>query len=158
MLDVESVSIMGKAGILEGGKGDIMIPSAHIFEGTADNYPFDNELSKLDFNDDDLAVYEGAMVTVLGTSLQNKDILKFFYNSTWHVIGLEMEGAHYQKALQSASKVRKSINQNVKVRYAYYASDNPLETGSTLASGGLGTSGVKPTYVITRKILQQIFK
>src|SRR5690554_7600430 len=39
-LNVESISIMGKAGILEGGKGDIMIPSAHIFEGTADNYPF----------------------------------------------------------------------------------------------------------------------
>ena len=158
LLDVESVSIMGKAGILEGGKGDVMIPSAHIFEGTADNYPFENELSKSDFENDDLAVYEGAMVTVLGTSLQNKDILKFFYNSTWNVIGLEMEGAHYQKAIQSASKVRKSINQNVKVRYAYYASDNPLESGSTLASGGLGTSGVKPTYVITRKILQQIFK
>jgi hypothetical protein len=28
---------MGKAGILEGGKGDIMI-NAHINEGTADNY------------------------------------------------------------------------------------------------------------------------
>ena len=47
-LDVKSISIMGKAGILEGGKGDIMIPSAHIFEGTADNYPFKNELSKED--------------------------------------------------------------------------------------------------------------
>jgi len=43
------------------------------------------------------------------------------------------------------------------VRYAYYASDNPLETGGTLASGGLGTSGVRPTYLITRKILEQIF-
>src|SRR5690606_17563408 len=32
-LNVDSVSIMGKAGILEGGKGDLMIPSAHIFEG-----------------------------------------------------------------------------------------------------------------------------
>jgi hypothetical protein len=31
---------MGKAGILEGGKGDIMIPNAHINEGTADNYFF----------------------------------------------------------------------------------------------------------------------
>ena len=41
---------MGKAGILEGGKGDIMIPSAHIFEGTADNYPLENELSKEDFD------------------------------------------------------------------------------------------------------------
>ena len=156
-LNVESVSIMGKAGILEGGKGDIMIPSAHIFEGTADNYPFKNELCKSDLEGQGVDVYEGSMITVLGTSLQNKEILKFFHNSTWNVIGLEMEGAHYQKAIQAASKVRVSINPNVKVRYAYYASDNPLETGSTLASGGLGTSGVKPTYLITRKILQQIF-
>ncbi|OBX23968.1 hypothetical protein LX77_01907 [Gelidibacter algens] len=156
-LNVDSISIMGKAGILEGGKGDIMIPSAHIFEGTADNYPLENELSKGDFEGHGINVYEGSMITVLGTSLQNKEILKFFYNSTWNVIGLEMEGAHYQKAIQAASKVRGSINPKVKVRYAYYASDNPLETGSTLASGGLGTSGVKPTYLITRKILHQIF-
>ena len=156
-LNIESVSIMGKAGILEGGKGDIMIPSAHIFEGTADNYPFKNELNKATLFGNGIDVYEGAMVTVLGTSLQNKEILKFFHDSTWNVIGLEMEGAHYQKAIQAASKVRKSINPEVKVRYAYYASDNPLETGSTLASGGLGTSGVKPTYLITRAILEQIF-
>lgn len=155
-INVKSVSIMGKAGILEGGKGDIMIPSAHIFEGTADNYPFKNELKKHHFEGSGIDVYEGSMVTVLGTSLQNKDILKFFKKSTWDVIGLEMEGAHYQKAIQASSKIRGSISSNVKVRYAYYASDNPLETGSTLASGGLGTSGVKPTYVITEKILKQI--
>jgi len=156
-LNVGSISIMGKAGILEGGKGDIMIPTAHIFEGTADNYPFHNELSKKDLEGQGVDVYEGAMITVLGTSLQNKDILKFFHNSTWSVIGLEMEGAHYQKAIQAASKVRGSISPDVKVRYAYYASDNPLETGSTLASGGLGTTGVRPTYIITRKILEQVF-
>ncbi len=156
-LNVESISIMGKAGILQGGKGDVMIPSAHVFEGTADNYPFKNELCKADLLDCGVDVYEGAMVTVLGTSLQNKEILKFFKNSTWNVIGLEMEGAHYQKAIQAASRVRGNINKDVKVRYAYYASDNPLETGSTLASGGLGTSGVRPTYVITNKILEQIF-
>uniref|UniRef100_UPI004049037A DUF6909 family protein n=1 Tax=Flavobacterium sp. TaxID=239 RepID=UPI004049037A len=156
-MDVKSVSIMGKAGILEGGKGDIMIPTAHINEGTADNYPFENELTKEMFADCGIPVFSGPMVTVLGTSLQNKDLLKFFYESTWGVIGLEMEGAHYQKAIQSASKIRKSIPPNVKVRYAYYASDNPLETGSTLASGGLGTTGVKPTYLITIKILEQIF-
>tara|TARA_R110002050_G_scaffold178088_2_gene311319 strand:+ start:2493 stop:4178 length:1686 start_codon:yes stop_codon:yes gene_type:complete len=156
-LNVASITIMGKAGILEGGKGDIMIPDAHIFEGTADNYPFENELSKEDFEGNGLKVVQGAMVTVLGTSLQNRDILKFFHESTWNVIGLEMEGVHYQKAIQSASKIRKSIREDVKVRYAYYASDNPLETGSTLASGGLGTTGVKPTYLITDKILTQIF-
>ena len=156
-LNVESVSIMGKAGILEGGKGDIMIPNAHINEGTADNYPFENELTKEMFEGKGIPVFAGPMVTVLGTSLQNRDLLKFFHESTWEAIGLEMEGAYYQKAIQSASKIRKSINPNVKVRYAYYASDNPLETGSTLASGGLGTTGVKPTYLITIKILEQIF-
>ncbi|WP_299186470.1 hypothetical protein [uncultured Aquimarina sp.] len=157
-LNVKSVSLMGKAGILEGGKGDIMIPSAHVFEGTADNYPFDNGLKKEDLEGHGIDIYEGAMITVLGTSLQNRDILKFFHDSTWNVIGLEMEGAHYQKAIQSASKLRGSISSDVKVNYAYYASDNPLETGSTLASGGLGTTGVKPTYLITEKILEQIFK
>ena len=156
-LNVESISIMGKAGILEGDKGDIMIPSAHVFEGTADNYPFENELKKEDFEAHGISICTGSMITVLGTSLQNKDILKFFNNSTWQIIGLEMEGAHYQKAIQAAAKVRGSIKPDVKVRYAYYASDNPLKTGATLASGGLGTSGVKPTYVITRTILEQIF-
>lgn len=156
-LDVQSVSIMGKAGILEGGKGDIMIPSSHIFEGTADNYPFENELSKEDLEGFGVQVFDGAMISVLGTSLQNKDLLRFFHDSTWNVIGLEMEGAHYQKAIQSASKIRGNISENVKVRYAYYASDNPLETGATLASGGLGMSGVTPTYAITQKILEQIF-
>ncbi len=156
-MDVESISIMGKAGILEGGKSDVMIPSAHIFEGTADNYPFKNELQKEDLEGFGIDVFEGTMVTVLGTSLQNKNILEFFHDSTWHAIGLEMEGAHYQKAIQSASRIRGNISENVKVRYAYYASDNPLETGSTLASGGLGTSGVRPTYAITQKILEQIF-
>tara|TARA_R110002020_G_scaffold259768_2_gene473754 strand:+ start:98808 stop:100493 length:1686 start_codon:yes stop_codon:yes gene_type:complete len=157
-LDVESISIMGKAGILEGGKGDIMIPKAHLFEGTADNYPFKNELQKEFLEGSGISVFEGAMITVLGTSLQNRDILRFFYESTWNVIGLEMEGAHYQKAIQAAAKLRGNISDKVKVRYAYYASDNPLETGSTLASGGLGTTGVKPTYLITEKILEQIFQ
>jgi hypothetical protein len=156
-LNVKSVSIMGKAGILEGGKGDIMIPSAHIFEGTADNYPFKNELSKEDLEGFGVKSFDGAMVTVLGTSLQNRDLLKFFHDSTWKVIGLEMEGAHYQKAIQSASRIRGNISEDVKVRYAYYASDNPLETGATLASGGLGMTGVVPTYAITQRILEQIF-
>lgn len=155
-LNVLSISIMGKAGILDGKKGDIMIPTAHVFEGTADNYPFKNRLKKTHFDNDDVRVCSGSMITVLGTSLQNRDILRFFHNSTWNVIGLEMEGAHYQKAIQAASKIRGSISPKVAVSYAYYASDNPLESGSTLASGGLGTTGVKPTYIITEKLLKQI--
>jgi hypothetical protein len=153
-LNVKSINIMGKAGILEGGKGDIMIPTAHVFEGTADNYPFTNALTTSHFNHSGLGVYEGTMITVLGTSLQNKDILTYFLKSSWKAIGLEMEGAHYQKAIQAAKSIRKSIQPDVQLRYAYYASDNPLETGSTLASGSLGLDGVKPTYQITLAMLK----
>lgn len=157
-MKVKSISIMGKAGILKGGKGDIMIPTSHIFEGTADNYVFDNALKLEDFADEELAAYEGAMITVLGTSLQNKDILSYFMNTSWKAVGLEMEGAHYQKAIQVASKIRHHISPDLFVCYAYYASDNPLETGSTLSSGGLGLTGVKPTYLITGRIIEKILQ
>ena len=157
-MKVRSISIMGKAGILMGGKGDIMIPTSHVFEGTADNYPFHNALQLADFEDDELKAFEGGMVTVLGTSLQNKDILRYFMDTSWKAIGLEMEGAHYQKAIQVASKIRHHISEDLFVMYAYYASDNPLETGSTLSSGGLGLTGVKPTYLITYRILEKILE
>ncbi len=155
-MQVASISIMGKAGILEGEKGDIMLPVAHINEGTTDNYPYENQLQLEDFENCGIDCYAGNMLTVLGTSLQNKELLSYFKETSWNAIGLEMEGSHYQKAIQVGSKIRHFIDPNVKLRYAYYASDNPLKTGSTLASGALGLSGVKPTYVITFKILEQI--
>lgn len=40
---------MGKVGILEGGKGDIMILDVYVFEGIVDNYFIENELSLEDF-------------------------------------------------------------------------------------------------------------
>ncbi|MBU0994425.1 MAG: hypothetical protein KJ737_18180 [Proteobacteria bacterium] len=153
-LNIESISIMGKAGILPGKKGDIMLATAHVFEGTSDNYPVTNDLSKADFQSN-VAVYEGPIVTVIGTSLQNTDVLKRFQTSTWKAVGLEMEGGHYQKAISSAM-IRGHIPGNVKLRYAYYASDNPLISGQTLASGGMGEEGIKPTYMITKVILEKI--
>lgn len=155
-MDIKSISIMGKAGILCGKKGEIMIPTAHIFEGTADNYPFENALKVDDFNGCGIPAYQGPMISVLGTSLQNKDILEFFMRSSWRVIGLEMEGAHYQKAIQAHSRIRGNISSDVVLRYAYYASDCPLDTSTTLAQGPMGVSGVSPTYLITRKIIEQI--
>ena len=155
-LNLYSISVMGKAGTLVGNKGDLMLPTAHIFEGTADNYPFKNEMSRQDFQETEIPVHEGALLTVLGTSLQNADVLNYFQSSSWNVIGLEMEGAHLQKAIQAAAKIRKSIDENVILRYVYYASDNPLLTGGTLASGSLGQTGVKPTYAIALKFLNKI--
>jgi hypothetical protein len=153
--NIGSISIMGKAGILPGKKGDIMLATAHVVEGTTDNYRVDNDLSPGDFGPDG-AVYTGPVVTVLGTSLQNRDVLERFHTTSWRAVGLEMEGGHYQRAI-SAAMIRGHIPKDVKLRYAYYASDNPLVSGQTLASGSMGEEGIKPTYLITRVILEKIF-
>jgi hypothetical protein len=152
-VNLKSVSIMGKAGILTGDKGDIMLATAHVIEGSSDNYIFNTDLNPEDF-DDDIDVYVGPMITVVGTSLQNKDILEKF-QSSWKTIGLEMEGGHYQRAI-SAGQVKGHISPDVKVRYAYYASDNPLRSGQTLAAGPMGDEGIRPTYMITKVILEKI--
>ena len=153
--NIESISIMGKAGILPGKKGDIMLASAHVMEGTPHNYIVDNDLAASDF-DAGVDVYCGPIVTVLGTSLQNRDVLERFHTSSWKAVGLEMEGGHYQRAI-SAAIIRGHIPQNLKTRYAYYASDNPLVSGQTLASGPMGEDGIVPTYMITKVILEKIF-
>ncbi len=153
-LNIESISIMGKAGTLPGKRGDIMLATAHVFEGTSHSYMVDNDLSRDDFNGS-IDVYEGPIVTVIGTSLQNRDILKRFQTTNWKAVGLEMEGGHYQKAISSAI-IRGHISKDMKTRYAYYASDNPLKSGQTLASGSIGEEGIKPTYMITKIILEKI--
>jgi hypothetical protein len=152
--NVRSVSVMGKAGILPGKKGDIMLATAHVLEGTPHNYIVHNDLKKEDF-DSSADVYTGIIVTVLGTSLQNRDVLEKFQTTSWKAVGLEMEGGHYQRAINAAI-IRGHISADVKVRYAYYASDNPLVSGQTLASGSMGKEGVRPTYMITKIILEKI--
>lgn len=153
-LNLRSISVMGKAGTLRGKKGDIMIPTAHVLEGSAHNYILDNDLTEEDF-DGYKDVFVGPMITVLGTSLQNRDVLETFKTTSWKAVGLEMEGGHYHRAI-NAAMIREHISKDVKVRYAYYASDNPLKSGQTLASGSLGIEGIKPTYMITKRILEKI--
>lgn len=151
---IESISIMGKAGVLPGQKGDIMLANAHVMEGTGHNYIVRNDLAKGDFSED-VQVYIGPMLTVLGTSLQNRDVLERFHSSSWKAIGLEMEGGHYQRAINGAI-IQGHIPAGMKTRYAYYASDNPMISGQTLASGPMGDDGIVPTYMISKVILEKI--
>lgn len=153
-LNIQSISIMGKAGVLPGQKGDIMLATAHVMEGTADNYIVENDLVASDF-EGEIDVYEGPMLTVLGTSLQNRDVLERFLSSSWKAVGLEMEGGHYQRAINAAI-IQGHIPPTMKTRYAYYASDNPMISGQTLASGPMGDDGIVPTYLISKVILEKI--
>ncbi len=153
-VNIGSISIMGKAGILPGKQGDIMLATSHVMEGTGNSYIFANDLCRQDFPQD-VAVYCGPMLTVLGTSLQNRDVLERFHSSDWQVVGLEMEGGHYQRAI-SAAIIQRHIPPETRVCYAYYASDNPMISGQTLASGPMGDEGVIPTYMITKAIFERI--
>jgi hypothetical protein len=45
---------------------------------------FENELNAAMFEGNDIAVLHGPMVTVLGTSLQNSNLL--FHESTWELL------------------------------------------------------------------------
>jgi len=154
-LNVQSISVMGKAGTLSGVKGDIMLATAHVLEGTPHNYSVDGDLTVEDF-EADVNVFVGPIITVLGTSLQNRDVLAKFQNTSWNAIGLEMEGGHYQRAI-NAAMIRGHISKDAKLRYAYYASDNPLISGQTLAAGAMGETGIRPTYMISKVILEKIF-
>jgi hypothetical protein len=153
-LSVRSISIIGKAGILPGDKGDIMLANAHVLEGTPHNYIIHNDLDASAF-DSSVNVYTGPIITVLGTSLQNRYVLKKFQDSSWKAVGLEMEGGHYQRAINAAI-IRGHVSKEIRIRYAYYASDNPLKSGQTLASGSMGQEGIKPTYMTSKIILQKI--
>jgi hypothetical protein len=89
------------------------------------------------FEGNDISVFAGPMVTVLGTSLQNRDLLKFFMNQlggNWFRDGRILLSESHPVSLEN----KKSVPHDVKVRYAYYASDN--QKPGTLASGGLGTT------------------
>ena len=152
--DFKSISIMGKAGVLPGNKGDLMLATAHVMEGTANNYIVDNDLTRDDFPGN-VEVFVGPMVTVLGTSLQNRDVLERFHSSSWRAVGIEMEGGHYQRAISGAI-IKGHIPPFMKTRYAYYASDNPMISGQTLASGPMGIDGIVPTYMISKVILEKI--
>ena len=151
--DFRSIAIMGKAGILTGNKGDVMLANAHVIEGTTDNYLVHNDLAVEDF-EGRINTFSGPMLTVVGTSLQNKDILRRIQRG-WKAIGLEMEGGHYQRAI-NAALIKGHISSDIKTRYAYYASDNPLKSGQTLASGPMGQEGIAPTYLITQVLLEKI--
>jgi len=154
LFDIRSIAVMGKAGILVGNKGDIMLATAHVIEGTTDNYTVQNDLRPQDFGSD-IPVFVGPMLTVVGTSLQNQDVLRRI-QSGWKAVGLEMEGGHYQRAINAAI-IKGNIPADIHTRYAYYASDNPLQSGQTLASGPMGYEGLAPTYRITKVLLEKIF-
>ena len=94
------------------------------------------------------------MLTVDGTLLQNRDMLRF-YRHVWRCIGMEMEGAYYLRQFQEA-KATGLVRTDTAVGVYYYVSDVPLQHGTDLATRLDPAEGVPPLYAITRHILTRI--
>lgn len=154
---VKSFSIMGKAGTVVGERGGLMIPTYLLKEGSRDVYdlPFGNALKASDLEELNLkGIHSGGpMLTVAGTILQNDKMLRQ-YLEEWQILGLEMEGIPYVRALHQCLK-RGWVSPDLRVMVGYYASDAPLEVGETLARE-LAFEGLDPTYGLNLAILRRI--
>ena len=100
-------------------------------------------------------VHVGPMLTVDGTLLQNQVMLRY-YQFIWRCIGLEMEGAYYNRQFQEAKNIG-LIARGLPVGFYYYISDVPLEADASLAARLHPSEGIPPLYAITRHVLSSIF-
>ncbi|MEL6344002.1 MAG: hypothetical protein AAFV53_12860, partial [Myxococcota bacterium] len=155
---VRSVNVLGKAGGLMGGRGDLMLPRATLLQTNDELYPLPNadlDAGLLQRMAGELPIHEGPVLTVSGTLLQNRQLLQF-YRRIWKCVGLEMEGSYFARKLISAIEMG-IVRQDVASRFAYYISDVPLDTDENLSARMTPQEGVPPLYAITRTILQQVF-
>jgi hypothetical protein len=154
---IRSVSILGKSGAVVGRRGDLLLPSEFILQTRNEIYPIPNhDLSSADFDEVgcNRAVHEGTMLTVLGTIMQNNEMLRY-YRLFWNVIGMEMEGSFYLREILRGRSLG-LLSEDIKLRFAYYTSDTPLDPESTLAGGLTAVEGLPAVYAITRAVLRRV--
>ncbi|NLP05224.1 hypothetical protein GX411_04680 [Candidatus Fermentibacteria bacterium] len=151
---IRSVFIVGKAGTLAGSRGDIMLPSFFVKQGSGEVYDIGNCLRPEDFAGlgDFEVITGGPMLTVAGTFLQNAEVLEYF-RARWKALGVEMEGIPYAKAVRQAV-LRGRLAEGVQTGIAYYASDAPLS--GDLLSEPMGERGVEPVYAVTLAVVRRM--
>jgi hypothetical protein len=164
---LQGIYILGKAATLNARIGDVMLSDVVYDEHSGNTYWFQNVFASEDFSP--FLVYGSALdhqraVTVLGTYLQNREYLDFFYRENFTVV--EMEAGPYLSALyEDAFLTRFGHYENVNLVESpfdlgiiHYASDTPYTRAQTLGARGLSYYGMDSTYASTLLILQRIFQ
>jgi len=158
---IESISIIGKAGIVCGDRFDIMLPTYLIpqeLEGGVHDFPNGNQLIRGDFEGlVNCRVHTGGpMLTVPGIAIQNELVLRYLIRK-YNIQGLEMEGVPYLRAIRRAEKIG-LLGKEMLFCIGYWGSDNPLRTEeliakSHMASGALSASAL--TVAVLSKTLNK---
>lgn len=166
--EVRGIYIMGKAGTMSGRVGDLMIPNAVHDSQSGNLFFFKNCFSVKDLINylNDSAVFDNQKsITVRGTFLQNKEVMKAFHNDDFN--GIEMEAgpylcAIYEDLYPERYPLNKSINMTSEEVYdigiLHYASDTPYSKKESLLSKRTGYIGLESTYACTIAIMKRIFE
>jgi len=164
---LQGVYILGKAATLNARIGDVMLSDVVHDEHSGNTYWFRNCFSAEDLRP--YLVYGSALdhqraISVLGTYLQNRDYLDFYYRENYTVV--EMEAGPYLNALYEDTFLTR-YGQGEHVNLAeipvelgviHYASDTPYSRAHTLGARGLSYFGMDSTYASTLVILRHIFQ
>ncbi|HET7037955.1 MAG TPA: hypothetical protein VFI42_19945 [Thermomicrobiaceae bacterium] len=163
---LRGVYILGKAATLNARIGDVMLSSEVYDEHSGNTYWFENCFSAQDLSP--FLVYGAALdhqraVTVLGTYLQNREYLDFYYRGNYTVV--EMEAGPYLSALyEDTFLTRHGTDENVNLSgipidlgIIHYASDTPYTRAQTLGARGLSYYGLDSSYASTLVILRRVF-
>ena len=157
--NVRSINVIGKAGALEGSRGDILAPTAFIEQSNDAFQPIEPasraSVSRLSGALPGRRIIEGPMLTVGGTLLQNRAMLHF-YRKIWGCVGIEMEGIWYLRSVLEASELG-VLRPDARSRFLYYVSDLPLSADERLSARMSPLEGVPPLYAATRELLSRIF-
>ena len=158
--NIRSINVFGKAGALVGKRGDVLLPT-HFIMFNEDN-PKAVINRDVDFNrivqlsNAHCDVWNGPVITVLGTLVQNADMLHYF-EQLWHCIGLEMEGSYYSRAMERGI-MRGLLLPTVKSRFLYYVSDVPLAVSENLTRRLEPWEGIPPLYLISRAVCESVMQ
>jgi len=155
---IKSLSVFGKAGAILGKRGDILIPHYFMMQGDDSVHSFENDIQRKELMHEEKLreIHEGPMLTVLGPLIQSHEMLMFYMNF-WHVIGMEMEGAHFIRVINRL-KPQGLLSPQLQLRFLYYVSDVPLSPAETLAKRLSIEEGLSVVYALTRIFLNKIFK
>ena len=164
--EILGVYIMGKAATLNGVIGDVMIPSVVQDEHSQNTYLFENCFTAPDVTP--WLIYGTVLdnqkaLTVLGTFLQNANLMDVMYREGY--TDIEMEAGPYLSAIYEMTRPKRHpVNEIVNLQGAsfdigilHYASDTPLSKGRNLGAGALSYRGMDSTYAASVAILRRIF-
>ena len=163
--EILGIYIMGKAASLNGVRGDVIIPEVVYDEHSQNTYIFANNFSAKDVA---LHLTFGTVldnqkaVTVMGTFLQNKNIMDVIYREGY--TDIEMEAGPYLSAIYELSRPQRyPVNQIVNLNklpfdlgIMHYVSDTPYTKGKNLGAGALSYFGMDSTYAVSLTILKRI--